>query len=144
MKIPRLLSVLSVVTVSAPSALAAPSPFVPPAGIRENTPRIQAFVHARIVVAPGRVIAQGTLVARDGVITAVGARVRPPKDATVVDMVQLRLLDVDRVARRIRSRGGEVDELGHVDREKSREDSAQNLRDLTDGVLRQVGQLRAR
>ena len=30
---------------------AGPAPLVPPAGIRENTPRVQAFTHARIVVA---------------------------------------------------------------------------------------------
>ena len=86
MKIARLLPVLSALGVLAPPVLAAPSPLVPPPGIRENTPRVQAFVHARIVVAPGRVIEQGTLVARDGVIAAVGAKVRPPKDATIVDL----------------------------------------------------------
>lgn len=60
---------------------AGPAPLVPPAGIRENTPRVQAFTHARIVVAPGKTLENATLVARDGVI-AVGS-LAPGKDATL-------------------------------------------------------------
>ncbi len=48
-----------------------------------TTPRVHAFTNARIVTAPGRVIASGTLVIRDGVIEAVGAGVAPPADARI-------------------------------------------------------------
>ena len=69
------------------SALAATgSPLAPSPGIRENTPSVQAFVHARIVVAPGRVIERGTLVARDGVIVSVGGDLKPPAEAQVIDL----------------------------------------------------------
>jgi len=47
------------------------------------TPRVHAIVGARIVVAPGSVIENGTIVMRDGVITAVGANVPVPADARV-------------------------------------------------------------
>jgi imidazolonepropionase-like amidohydrolase len=48
-----------------------------------KTPRVHAIVGARIVVAPGQVIERGTIVMRDGVITAVGANVPVPADARV-------------------------------------------------------------
>jgi imidazolonepropionase-like amidohydrolase len=47
------------------------------------TPRVHAIVSARIVTAPGQVIARGTIVMRDGVIVAVGADVQPPADARI-------------------------------------------------------------
>ena len=47
------------------------------------TPRVHAIRNARIVVAPGQVIARGTVVMRDGLITAVGANVPIPADARV-------------------------------------------------------------
>jgi hypothetical protein len=49
-------------------------------------PRVHALVGARIVAAPGRVIESGTVVLRDGVIVAVGARVEVPADARVWDL----------------------------------------------------------
>jgi hypothetical protein len=49
-------------------------------------PRVHALVGARIVVAPGKVIESGTVVLRDGVITAVGAKVEVPADARVWDL----------------------------------------------------------
>jgi imidazolonepropionase-like amidohydrolase len=58
----------------------------PPAGLRENTPTVHAFTGARIVVSPGKVIANGTLVIRDGVITAVGADAKIPGTARIWDM----------------------------------------------------------
>ena len=58
----------------------------PPVGIRQNTPAVHAFTNARIVAAPGGVIDKGTLVIRDGIITAVGASVAVPADARVWDM----------------------------------------------------------
>ena len=47
------------------------------------TPRVHAIVGARIVTAPGQVIEHGTVVMRDGVITAVGAGITVPADARV-------------------------------------------------------------
>lgn len=58
----------------------------PVEGLRDNTPQVHALTGARIVVAPGNVIENGTLVIRDGVIEAVGARVTPPADARIWDL----------------------------------------------------------
>jgi imidazolonepropionase-like amidohydrolase len=49
------------------------------------TPRVHAIVGARIVTAPGQVIENGTVVMRDGVITAVGAGIPVPADARLWD-----------------------------------------------------------
>ncbi len=49
-------------------------------------PRVHALVGGRIVVAPGKVIESGTVVVRDGVIAAVGAKVDVPADAHVWDV----------------------------------------------------------
>lgn len=56
-----------------------------------HTPRVHALVGARIVQAPGRVIEDGTVVIRDGVIEAVGpkAKVTIPPDARVWEMDSL-------------------------------------------------------
>lgn len=65
-------------------ALAAPrSTTTPIEGLRDASPRVHALVGARIVVAPGKVIENGTLVLRDGVVDAVGADVNVPADARV-------------------------------------------------------------
>lgn len=58
----------------------------PPAGIREHTPRLTAITHARLVVKPGVVVEDGTLLVRDGLIVAAGARVAVPAGAQVVDV----------------------------------------------------------
>ncbi|MDX2128315.1 MAG: amidohydrolase family protein [Chloroherpetonaceae bacterium] len=60
--------------------------FSPANGLRQNTPRVVAFTNARIVQAPGRVIDKGTLLIREGVIEAVGAAVKIPSDAMVIDL----------------------------------------------------------
>jgi len=52
-------------------------------GLRDNTPRWHAITGARIVVSPDKVIEKGTLVMRDGVVTAVGANVAVPAGARV-------------------------------------------------------------
>jgi len=52
-------------------------------GIRQNTPRVHAFVNATIVVSPGVRIEKGTVVIRDGVIEAVGKDVTIPADARI-------------------------------------------------------------
>jgi imidazolonepropionase-like amidohydrolase len=48
--------------------------------------RVDALTGARIVVAPGKVIEKGTVILRDGKITAVGATAVVPADARVHDL----------------------------------------------------------
>ncbi|MGH7724499.1 MAG: amidohydrolase family protein [Candidatus Eiseniibacteriota bacterium] len=85
----RALALVFTLAVAAPllpgTTRAATDPLAPPAGLRERTPRVHAFTNARLVLAPGRTVARGTLVARDGTIVAVGADVKPPADAVIVD-----------------------------------------------------------
>lgn len=54
-----------------------------PQGLRDATPRWHALTGARLVLAPGQVVENGTLVMKDGVIVAVGAHVKPPAGARV-------------------------------------------------------------
>lgn len=49
-----------------------------------GAPQVWAITDAKIVTAPGKVISSGTLVLRNGVIEAVGERVKVPGDATVI------------------------------------------------------------
>lgn len=58
----------------------------PVVGLRDNTPAVHALTNAKIVVSPGNVIDNGTVVIRDGLIEAVGANVSPPGDARIWDM----------------------------------------------------------
>ncbi len=58
----------------------------PAVGLRDNTPAVHALTNGRIVVSPGNVIENGTVVIRDGVIEAVGSNLSPPDDARVWDM----------------------------------------------------------
>jgi imidazolonepropionase-like amidohydrolase len=58
----------------------------PTVGLRDNAPAVHALTNARIVVAPGRVLPNATLVIRNGIIEAVGANVSAPADARVWDM----------------------------------------------------------
>jgi imidazolonepropionase-like amidohydrolase len=58
----------------------------PPEGIRKNTPAVHALTNARIIPSPGKVIENGTLVIRDGVIVGVGANATIPADARVWDV----------------------------------------------------------
>jgi hypothetical protein len=51
---------------------------------RAERPRIYAVTGARIVTAPGKVIESGTLVLRDGLIEAVGAKLAAPPDAEII------------------------------------------------------------
>lgn len=66
--------------------VAAPLSNAPVIGIATNTPHVFALTGARIVSEPGRVIEKGVVVVRDGVIIAVGADVKPPADARVIDL----------------------------------------------------------
>ncbi|MBL8306041.1 MAG: amidohydrolase family protein, partial [Rubrivivax sp.] len=52
-------------------------------GLRDNTPRWHAITGARLVLAPGQVVDNGTLVMKDGVIVAAGANVPVPAGARV-------------------------------------------------------------
>lgn len=80
------LAAAAAVTLSLYPTSAADPSTTPVTGLRENTPRYHAFVGARIVAAPGRAIEKGTLVIRDGVITAVGPEVTVPRGAVVWDV----------------------------------------------------------
>jgi imidazolonepropionase-like amidohydrolase len=57
----------------------------PVEGLRDNTPDVHAFINARIVQSPGKVIPKGTVIIRDGLIEAVGENIAPPPDARVWD-----------------------------------------------------------
>lgn len=54
-----------------------------PQGLRDATPRWHALTGARLVLAPGQVVENGTLVMKDGVIVAAGADVKPPAGARI-------------------------------------------------------------
>ena len=58
----------------------------PVEGLRQNDPGVHALTGARIVVAPGQVLDNATLVIRNGIIEAIGANVAPPPDARVWDV----------------------------------------------------------
>ncbi len=73
-------------TLTIPAALQAQPQLAPPPGLRDGTPKTYALVGARIVVAPGQVIPQGTLIIRNGVIVAVGEDIAAPPDAAVRDL----------------------------------------------------------
>ncbi len=47
-------------------------------------PRIYALTDVRIVTEPGKVIENGTIVLRDGLIESVGANIDPPADAKII------------------------------------------------------------
>ncbi len=70
------------------TVLAAPPTTDPPQGLRNKTPDGQALAGARVVIEPGKVIENGIIVIRDGVITEVldGARDKPPADVLVRDV----------------------------------------------------------
>ena len=52
---------------------------------QRNAPDVYAITNAKIVTVAGPVIDRGTVVVRDGIISAVGATVQPPADARVID-----------------------------------------------------------
>ena len=67
--------------LSASGVLQAQTTTERPDGQRENTPRWHALTGARLVLAPGQVVENGTLVLRDGVIVAAGRDVAVPAGA---------------------------------------------------------------
>lgn len=58
----------------------------PVEGIADRTPQLAAFVHARLVIKPGEVVDDGTLVVRDGVIVAAGHGAKIPDGAVRIDL----------------------------------------------------------
>lgn len=52
-------------------------------GLRENNPRWHALTGARLVIAPGKVVENGTVVIRDGVIVSAGSNITVPAGAKV-------------------------------------------------------------
>ncbi len=58
----------------------------PVTGLRDNATGFHALVGARVVTAPGQVLANATIVVRNGLITAVGAGMTPPAGARVWDL----------------------------------------------------------
>lgn len=58
----------------------------PTLGMDHNPPTVHAFTNATILVAPGEVLQNATLVIRNGVVESVGRRVSPPADARIWDM----------------------------------------------------------
>lgn len=55
------------------------------APLRAERPRVYAITGVRIVQAPGQTIEKGSIVIRDGLIEAVGADVRIPDDAQIIE-----------------------------------------------------------
>jgi len=58
----------------------------PTEGLRDNTPAVHALINAQVVVSPGNVIENGTIVIRNGIIESVQAEGTPPEDARVWDL----------------------------------------------------------
>ena len=70
------LSILSILTAQVGPAKA----------LHRNPPRAWALTNATVHASPGKTIEDGTVVMRDGIITAVEAKVKIPKQATIIDM----------------------------------------------------------
>ncbi len=58
----------------------------PVTGLRDNSTGYHALVGARVVTSPGQVLANATIVVRNGLITAVGAGMAAPAGARVWDL----------------------------------------------------------
>jgi len=58
----------------------------PVIGLHENTPNVVAFKNARIIIAPGRTLQNGTMVIRDDRIESIGTFVVIPPDAVIHDV----------------------------------------------------------
>lgn len=84
----RTLPLAAFATLALLATAPAPAEVVGPAfdGRTLHGPGAHALTGARIVQAPGRVIENGTLVVRDGIIEAVGADVEIPADARVWEL----------------------------------------------------------
>ena len=67
------------------AALAAVAVLAPPLAAQRNIPSTYAITNAKLVLVSGPTIPKGTIVVRDGLITAMGANVAAPADARVID-----------------------------------------------------------
>ena len=65
---------------------AAPATEILPPGFRPVPPGVHALVGARVVVKPGEVLSNATIIIRDGFIESVAAKAALPADARVWDM----------------------------------------------------------
>ena len=80
----RMLERIVAVLVAALLCLASLAP--PSTAASGKPPGVHALLHARVLVAPGRVVENATVVIREGRIEAVGPGLAPPPDARVHDM----------------------------------------------------------
>ncbi len=55
----------------------------PVEGLRDQSPQVHALVGGRVVMRPGEVLNRGTVIVREGIVTAVGESVAVPADARV-------------------------------------------------------------
>jgi imidazolonepropionase-like amidohydrolase len=55
-------------------------------GMKDNAPAVHAFTNATIVVSPGDVRSDASLIIRDGIIESIGSDIEIPEDARVWDM----------------------------------------------------------
>ncbi len=81
----RLVGLLLAALASLP-AMATTQSTAPQHGISDRTPGLKAFVHARLMLRPGKIIEDGTLVVRNGVIQAASEKVNVPAGAAVIDL----------------------------------------------------------
>lgn len=80
------LAALAVAAAMLAASLSLPAQTRPAAGLHENTPNVVALTNARVVVAPGRVLDNATVVIRDGYIERAGQNVNIPADAVRRDL----------------------------------------------------------
>lgn len=78
--------ILLLLLILFPILIAAQEQTKPIEGLRDNPPKVFALTNAKIVQAPGKVIEKGTLIIRNGLIESVGANVKIPPDAQIVDL----------------------------------------------------------
>ncbi|CAN5777996.1 amidohydrolase family protein [soil metagenome] len=83
MRFPAVLLLVSVLLSTTGSSQVTTAP---KQGLRENDPRIHALTNARVFTAPGKVIEQGTVLIRDGLIVDAGPAVKIPAEARVWDL----------------------------------------------------------
>ncbi len=83
MKFRHLLTVMFVTMLAASQLTAQTRPVE---GLHKNTPNVHALTNVKVVVVPGKVIENATVIVRDSYIDAVGPNVKVPADAVVHDM----------------------------------------------------------
>ncbi len=84
--IPMTMGALLLFSLISVSGLSGGESAGPELGLRDNTPRVHALIGAKVVTAPGKVIENGIVILRDGLIEAVGSELALPADARVWDL----------------------------------------------------------